>query len=349
MERLVIYGAYGYTGRLITQEAQKQGFEPVISGRNEAQLEQMAEEFGLEAHPCALSDADKLDAVLTEADVVIHCAGPFVYTCEPMVSACLRTQTHYLDITGEFQVFEKLAHWTGYAEEAGIMLLPGAGFDVVPTDCFASYLHQQFPEASTLELAFAGLGGGFSRGTAKTAVENIDKGGLIREKARLKQVPAAYETKEIDFGAFTQLAVTIPWGDVATAYYSTGIPNIKVFMAASQSMVRQMKWSNRLRWLLGIKAVKRFLQQRIEKKVWGPTEEQRQKSKSYLWGKVADEEGHTLEARLTTPEGYTLTARSSVAIAQQITQGTYVTGYQTPSLAYGSDFVLGIEGCDGFH
>ncbi|PSR01125.1 MAG: hypothetical protein BRD50_09210 [Bacteroidetes bacterium SW_11_45_7] len=178
MERVVIYGAYGYTGRLITEEAQDKGVDPVISGRDEQRLSQMAEEFNVEAHPCELDNPDKLDSILTEADVVIHCAGPFVYTAQPVVESCIRTQTHYLDITGEFQVFEKLASWHQYAEEAGIMLLPGAGFDVVPTDCLAAYLRQQMPEASFLELAFAGLGGGFSRGTAKTAVENIDKGGL---------------------------------------------------------------------------------------------------------------------------------------------------------------------------
>lgn len=348
MERVVIYGAYGYTGRLITQEAQEKGFAPVISGRDEQKLQAMADEFGVEAHPCELDNRDKLDSILTEADVVIHCAGPFVYTAQPMVESCIRTQTHYLDITGEFQVFEQLASWHRYAEEAGVMLLPGAGFDVVPTDCLAAYLRQQLPEASVLELAFAGLGGGFSRGTAKTAVENIDKGGLIRKKGQLQQVPAAYETKEVDYGAFTQLSVTIPWGDVATAFHSTGIPNIKVFMAASQQIVKQMKWSNRLRWLLKMPAVKRFLQKRIDKKVWGPSDEQRDKGKSYVWGRVADEGGSKEEARLTTPDGYTFTARSSVAIMQNVIQNNYAIGFQTPSLAYGPDFVLQIKGCERY-
>lgn len=166
-----------------------------------------------------------------------------------MVESCLRTRTHYLDITGEIAVFEALAAQDGEAKAAGIMLLPGAGFDVVPSDCLAAHLKARLPSATRLILGLRGLGR-TSRGTATTVVENIHRGGLVRHNGVLTPVPAAWKTRQIDLGRGLVTAVLVPWGDVSTAYYSTGIPNIEVYMALPTLLRRLMVLSRYLGWLL---------------------------------------------------------------------------------------------------
>jgi short subunit dehydrogenase-like uncharacterized protein len=224
----LIYGANGYTGELITQFAVEGGMKPILAGRNAIAVEALAKKHHLEYKVFSLDETDRLDSALQEVDVVLHCAGPFSLTARKMVEGCLRNKKHYTDITGEIAVFEACAALDGKAQEAGIMIMPGVGFDVVPTDCLAVHLKNRLSSTTRLSLAFYG-GGRLSHGTQSTMVMNIGKGGAIRSDGKIMRVPAAWKAKEIDFGEVTKTGVTIPWGDVATAYYSTGIPNIEVF------------------------------------------------------------------------------------------------------------------------
>ena len=185
---------------------------------------------------------------------VLHCAGPFAHTSRPMADACLRVGTHYLDITGEAAVFEALAARSAEARAAGVMLLPGTGFDVVPSDCLAAHLKRRLPSATRLALGFQSLGR-LSRGTATTMAENVHRGGLVREGGVLRRVPTAWKVRAIDFGCGPVKAITIPWGDVSTAYHSTGIPNIEVYMAAPLGRRLAARASRYLGWLLGSRAV----------------------------------------------------------------------------------------------
>ncbi len=167
-----------------------------------------------------------------------------------MVEACLRNKKHYTDITGEIAVFEAMAHLDERGKEAGIMVMPGVGFDVVPSDCLAKHLRDRLPTATHLSLAFYGVGGRISHGTQATMTMNIGKGGAIRKEGKITSVPAAWKTREIDFGEVKKTGVTIPWGDVATAYYSTGIPNIEVFTVVPKKQLKLLKLSRYLGWLL---------------------------------------------------------------------------------------------------
>jgi len=342
---VLIYGSYGYTGELIVDLALARGFKPVLAGRDEAKVRAQAEKAGLPWRAFGLDDGDAVVQGLEGVKVVIHCAGPFVHTALPMAKACLKTGTHYLDITGEIKVFETMAAMDKAAEERGVMLLPGAGFDVVPTDCLAAHLKAKLPDANDLVLAFYGLGRA-SHGTMTTIVENLGEGGCIRKDGRLTPVPPAWQEADIDFGEVTRTAITIPWGDVSTAWYSTGIPNIKVFMAAPKAMRRSAKLSRYIGPLLALGPVQRFMKGRIAK--GGPTPEERAKGYSLVWGKVTDEHGNTVEARLRTPEGYTLTALTAVAIAEKVLAGNAPAGFQTPSKAYGAEFISEIEGVQRF-
>lgn len=342
---LLLYGANGYTGQLIARLCVERGLRPVLAGRDAGKIERLAAEMGLEHHAFALDDGSAVDEALKNFQVVLHCAGPFSHTSKPMADACLRTQTHYLDITGEIAVFEALAARNEEAKEAKVMLLPGVGFDVVPSDCLAAYLKRRMPSATRLALGIQGLGR-ISHGTATTMVENINRGGLVRRDGRLTSVPAAWKTREIDFGAGPVASVTIPWGDIATAFYSTGISNIEVYAALPASARRMMVASRYLGWLLSTRPVQRFLKGRIKAQPAGPSDSERERGHSFVWGEVSDDAGHRKVSRLRGPEGYTLTALTALAIVQKVLAGKCAPGFQTPSLAYGPDLVMEIEGVE---
>lgn len=341
---IILYGAYGYTGRLIAGECQRRNIPVWLAGRQEKALAEQSAATGFPYEVVDISDSLALKKLLSKGGVVIHCAGPFRHTAIAMVEACLETGTHYTDITGEFEVFEQLAAYDARAKKAGITVLPGTGFDVVPSDCLALYLKQQLPDATHLQLAFAMSKGGLSRGTKKTMTEGLGYGGWIRSNGRLVPLPLGDRVMEVDFGTFTTSALCIPWGDIATAWRSTGIPNIEVYTGATPGMIRSARNSRYLNWLLRQSWIKKRILKRIDKQPGGPSEEKLQTGRSYLWGKVWNARGGQIEARIETASGYLLTAKTSVLIAEKILQGNFSPGYQTPAQAYGADLILEIEG-----
>lgn len=339
-KKIVIYGSYGYTGRLISELASKSSYNVLLSGRNRDKLEHQSEKLGLPFMAASLDRPDDLDRLLANASVVIHCAGPFHQTWKPMLDACIRNSCHYLDITGEIDVFEGIKSRDGKIKDAGIMAMPGTGFDVVPTDCMALHLKKKLPDAENLELAFMGLGGGVSHGTAQTMVDNLGNGSLIRENGKIKKVRAAYQVREIDFGHEKKTAASIPWGDVSTAYFTTGIPNITVYTAMDRAGIRILKLSNIVGPILRLNGVKSLIKKWINKNVSGPDDESREKGKSVIWGRVENRKGETKQARLSTQEGYKLTANTAWRIAQKVVSGNYILGYQTPAAVYGEELIL---------
>ncbi|NJM53572.1 MAG: NAD(P)H-binding protein [Blastocatellia bacterium] len=337
----LIYGANGYTGELIVRYAVERGMKPILAGRNAEKVEVLAKQHNLDFRVFALEETAKLESALREVSFVLHCAGPFSITSKPMVEACLRTGRHYLDITGEIAVFEAMASLDKKAQEANIMIMPGVGFDVVPSDCLALYLKNRLPSATNLTLAFSGLGG-ISHGTQATMTMNVGKGGAVRRNGEITSVPAAWKTREIDFGEFKKVAVTIPWGDVSTAFYSTGIPNIEVYTVVPEDRLKLLKLSRYLGWLLATKPVQNYLQAQIP--IGGPSEEDRKNGKTLLWGEASDGQGNRVEARQQGYEGYTLTALTALKIAEKILDGNFCAGFQTPAKCYGADLILEIEG-----
>jgi short subunit dehydrogenase-like uncharacterized protein len=341
----IIYGVNGYTGELIAREAARRGLKPILAGRNRTAVEALAVELGCESRVFRLDDPKAIETGLNDCALVLHCAGPFSRTAKPMIDACLLTHTNYLDITGEIAVFEMAAAYDAVAKMAHIMLLPGVGFDVVPTDCLAAHLKSQLPAATHLALAFRGLGI-MSRGTTLTGLEGMSTGGTVRRDGKLIPVPTAWKTRHIDFGngRGPVATVTLPWGDVATAYYTTGIPNIEVYMAFKPWPRRFIKLSRYFHWLLGSAPMQSYFRAQVKLMPRGATPEQRAGSTSYVWGEVRDDSGRVVTARLTTPDGYTLTVLTALAIVEQALGGRHPIGFQTPAKAYGADFIFTIPG-----
>lgn len=336
----LIYGSYGYTGDLIAREAVTRGLRPILAGRDPQRLAQQAAGLGLQHVAFNLEDRAALDLALSQVKVALHCAGPFAYTAQPMVDGCLRNRVHYLDLTGEIAVFEALARRSAEARALGVMVLPGAGFDVAPSDCLAAHLKRRLPTANRLTLGIRGLGSGLSRGTLNTGVESLAGATWVRREGELVQAPAGSLTRAIDFGRGMETCAAIGWGDVATAFYSTGIPNIEVYFAAP----RALRWGLRsTRWLgplLGAPSVQRVLKAAVQRQPPGPDAAQRARGRSLLWGEVRDPAGQRRVSRLSTPDGYTMTVLAALAMVEKALAGQTTPGFQTPSLAYGPDLVL---------
>jgi short subunit dehydrogenase-like uncharacterized protein len=341
--KYLLYGANGYTAQLIIKESLKAGLKPILAGRTEHKVKETAAKFDLDYLVFGLDDVSYITEQLEAFDVCLNAAGPFSKTAKNMIEACIASKTHYLDITGEISVFELAKSYNKKAQEAKIMVMSGIGFDVVPSDCLANYLSAKMPDASQLELAFTSVGGALSHGTASTLVENLGEGSAARVDGKIKKVPVGHLSKKIDFGAVKHYAMTIPWGDISTAYSSTKIPNIVVYTGVPKSSVNMMKFQSLFNPILKTKLAKNLAQKWIDKNLYGPNEKQNQKGKSYFWGEISNAKNEKITALLKCKEGYLLTALCSVNICQKVLAENFKTGYQTPSSAYGYNLILEIE------
>jgi short subunit dehydrogenase-like uncharacterized protein len=335
----MIYSAYGFTGRLITEEAVARGLRPVLAGRNAAKLADMAERLGLPHRAVALDDAAGLRAALDGCGAVIHAAGPFADTSAAMAEACIATGTHYLDITGEPTVFAALRVTGPRAEAAGVALLPGCGFDVVPTDCLAAMVARRCPEATRLTLAFAGIDTP-SRGTLRTAARNLDASALVRRAGRIEPRSGTLLSR-LDFGDGPRRVIATTWGDLETAWDSTGIPDIEVFMAPAPGTAALMRLPGPLRPIAARAALSERVLARLPE---GPDAATRRTGRAQVYARAEVPGGATAEQRLEVCEPYAFTARSAVEIARRVLAGDAPPGYRTPSQAFGEGLVLDIPG-----
>jgi short subunit dehydrogenase-like uncharacterized protein len=322
---------------------------PVLAGRRADAVAALAAELGGLPHRVAsVDDAGALDAAVGAVrhahPLVLNCAGPFSRTARQVADACLRRRAHYLDITGEIGVFEGMAARSAEAERAGVMLLPGVGFDVVPSDCLAAHVARRLPSATRLVIAIQGIGRP-SRGTALTSLQHVGDGGAVRRGGRIVRVPAGWKTRAVDFGGDRAVRVTtMPWGDVSTAYHSTGIPNVEVYMTVPRALGRLMRWGRPLLPLLAAAPAQRWLAERVRRGPAGPTAEQRARGASRFWAEASDDAGARATARLFGPEGYELTVRTAIECVGRVLRGDARPGFQTPSRAFGPDVVLAVAG-----
>lgn len=339
----LLYGATGYTGALIAEHAKERGLQLILSGRNQVALEQLASRLSLPYRAAAVDDEAALSRAIEGVDAVLNCAGPFSRTMEPVARACLKAGKHYLDITGELNVFEALHNRDEEARRAGVTLLPGVGFDVVPSDCLAAHLKRRMPEAKRLMLGLVNTGAP-SRGTAITMLENVYQGGAVRQGGRITQVPVAWKSRKFDYGREPSQSIIINWGDVSTAFYSTGIPDIEVYAAFVTPARIMMRLGRYLGPILASGPVQRLLKKQVMAGPPGPDAEARARGWSVLVGEVEDGAGRKVSSRLNCPDPYVLTIRTALLAIQRVLDGKAQPGFMTPSLAFGPDFVLEAEG-----
>lgn len=369
-QQLMIYGATGYTGRLVAAEAVEAGVWPVLAGRDAGKLGALADSVSvavggrlgsvpdpsepaadgesrsapLETRAFDLDDPAGIAAALGDIGVVLHCAGPFSRTALPMFEACLATGTHYVDITGEIAVCEALAARDAEARTAGIMVLPAAGFDVVPSDCLIADLAARHPGGRVLRLGLL-VRSGASRGTMKTALEGINAM-RIRRDGRVTRVAAGSLQHEFDFGRGPAEALVTPLADVSTAWWSTGIENIETYYRAGRRIPQLMRLSRWFGWLLAGRTAQALLRRWVDRGPPGPSDGARRTSDGIMVAEIEDAEGRRAAARMRVPDPYGFTAKALVAIGARALKGDLKAGYQTPSSAYGADFVRQFDGVE---
>lgn len=342
MAQWMLYGANGYTGQLIAREAVRRGLSPTLAGREPGKVGAVARELGLPHRVFALGRPEDVIAQLNGMTLVLHCAGPFSATGAPMMDGCLRSGAHYLDITGEIDVFEQAVARDAQARAADLLLCPGVGFDVVPTDCVAAALKDALPDATQLRLGFDSRSG-ISPGTAKTAAEGLALGGRVRRDGRIVRVPHGYRIRRIDFGGGPRTAMTVAWGDVSTAFHTTGIPNIEVYAAVPPAAAFAAKLGGVLGSLMAVPLVRDAVARRA-RLVQGPDTGARAKQPSFVWGEVENAGGVLRTCRMRTANGYDFTISSALAIVASLLDGPAPSGFSTPARLMGQEFASRLPG-----
>lgn len=335
---LILYGATGYTGQLIAQTAIAQGLQPVLAGRTASKIAPLAHQWGVEYCAFALEDVGQMHQALAGAAVLLNCAGPFRQTAKPLIAACLQSSVHYLDLAGEVPEVEAVRQFDTAAQQAGILLLSGAGFGIVPTDCVAMYLKNRLPTATNLVLAYATIGS-VSQGTAQTVLKELHRPGFVRREGALMAALPAATSLSVDFGQGAQRAVYNPWrADLVTAYHTTGIPNIETY-TVFPNPIPQIMQSTMLRRLWEKPAWQRTLTWLIGRLPAGPTARQLQNGSTHIWGQARAADGQTVTVRLAGPEAYLFTAQTAIALTRRILAGDLQPGWQTPARLYGAEFI----------
>ncbi|MGO9754274.1 MAG: saccharopine dehydrogenase family protein [Solirubrobacteraceae bacterium] len=346
MNAVVLYGATGYAGRLTADAMHEAGLLPVLAGRRPEAVRMVAEPLGLPIRSAALEDPASADRLLDGAAVLVNCAGPFAATQRPLVDACIRTGTHYLDLAGEVPEHRSLEARDHEARAAEIMLLPGAGFGCVPTDCLAAHVAARVPNAKQLELAFKTVGG-VSRGTAQTLLGSLHRPGVLRHNGELVPARAAEHTTTVDFqdGDGPTIVVTNPWrADLVTTGHSTNVPNVETFAALPTPVRVLMRHGRRARPLLDSRLWPGLLRTITACMPEGPDRTELDTGRSVCWARATASDGTVATSTLRGPDAYLFTAMAATMCTRLILTAHATPGYATPATAFGADSVLDIPG-----
>ena len=342
-DALLLYGATGYTGRLILAELVAQGVHPIVAGRDERKIAGVAAAHGLRHRTASLDDSGALVGCLDGVDAVLNVAGPFSATARPMLDACLHTGVHYLDITGEVPVLEEIAARHAAAAERGVMMMPAVGFDVLPSDCLAAHVAGRLPHARRLALGFTGLDLA-TRGSAQTFVQLPASTPRVRRDGALVLVTPGTRERLFDYGSGPSASGCVVWGDLVTAFYTTGIPDIEVYFEITPALRAAMASARLLGWLLATSPWQAMLRAATRLLPEGPTREERAAVTMTIVAEAEHADGRRAVSRLRTPEAYTFTGTCAAAVARRVLAGDVEPGVQTPGRHFGPDFVLGLPG-----
>lgn len=315
---ILIYGATGYTGKLVAMQARETHLSFEVAGRNGPQVTALAEQLDVPCRIFALDDPETIIASLAGVTAVLNCAGPFASTARPLMEACIACGVHYLDITAEYKVYALAEAWSERAAAAGVMLLPGVGWDVVPSDCLAMYLAAKVDQPQSLRIALQ-VANSMSRGSTTSVGEILGVGLLVRAEGTIVAKPDAAPAR-FDFGAGLVDSVPLSFGDLVTAWKSTGIPNIAMFVNIKENVMPE-----------GVAAMPE-----------GPSLEERAANRACAVAEVTGIDGAVVRARIDTINGYSYTPLAAVEALRLLAAGQFKPGFQTPATVFGAGFAVSI-------
>lgn len=315
---ILIYGAAGYTGKLVAMQARETHLSFEVAGRNGPQVTALAEQLDVPCRIFALDDPETIIASLAGVTAVLNCAGPFASTARPLMEACIACGVHYLDITAEYKVYALAEAWSERAAAAGVMLLPGVGWDVVPSDCLAMYLAAKVDQPQSLRIALQ-VANSMSRGSTTSVGEILGVGLLVRAEGTIVAKPDAAPAR-FDFGAGLLDSVPLSFGDLVTAWKSTGIPNIAMFVNIKENVMPE-----------GVAAMPE-----------GPSLEERAANRACAVAEVTGIDGAVVRARIDTINGYSYTPLAAVEALRLVATDQFKPGFQTPATVFGAGFAVSI-------
>jgi len=340
---LMIYGATGYTGKLLARSAADHGLRPVLAGRDAARLRAVAEPLGLRHRAFPAAGGTRLAEAFDDVHVLLNAAGPFSTTARPLVGACLRRGVHYLDLAGEIGVFQDLERLDGAARDRDVMLMPGAGFLVAASDCLAAHVAAKLPGADRLRIGTS-RSAFLSRGSARTMIELVADAVTVRRSGALTSVPVGAVEHTFDYGDGPSRSTAMSMAELVTAFHTTGIGTIETYVEANPLERATLRLAARSAWLTRHPLCQIALQTSVELMPDGPSEEVRREAARAVVVEAEDPTGRTTWARAVTPEAYRFTAATALTIAARAMRDDLRTGFQTPAGVYGADFILGLDG-----
>lgn len=315
MKTLMIYGAAGYTGRMVTQHAQAAGLDIIVAGRAEDPLAQLAADLGLPYRLFSVDDSAAIAAALEGVDVLLNCAGPFARTADPLMRAAIAAGVHYLDFAAELDSYRLAEALDGDAEAAGVMLLPGSGGSVAMLGSLARHAADRVAQPCKVSIALH-VTGVMSRGSAISATENLTTETLARVDGRLESRSPA-ETRTFNFGQGDVDCFPLTLPDLITIWRATGAPDIETFVHVSGDA---------------------FPQGDLEALPAGPSAEQREANRYQAAVEVTGGDGAVARSVLDTVNGYTFTALAAAEAARRVLGGEVRPGFQTPAGLFGAGF-----------
>jgi short subunit dehydrogenase-like uncharacterized protein len=317
MNRLMIYGAAGYTGRMATANAKAAAVDVVLAGRpqDEEKLATLAAEMDAEYRLFAVDDVPARDGALSDIAVLLNCAGPFMRTAQPLMQTCLAAGVHYLDIAAELDSYRLAERYDQDAQAAGVMLLPGSGGSVAMLGCLAGHAAKRVANPSKLSIALH-VAGGFSRGSAVSASENVTTETLHRVDGELVG-RSADELRTFDFGNGPAASFPVTLPELITIWRATDIPNIETYVHVTEGA---------------------FPEGDLAAMPDGPTLEQREANRYHAAVEVTGEDGTVVRSILDTVNGYTFTTLAAAEAARRVVAGEARAGFQTPAGLFGDGF-----------
>lgn len=340
----MIYGATGFTGTLIAEEAVRHGLSPVLAGRNAEKLRNLAERLGLRWVSFSLDDECALREAAESVDLMLHAAGRFADTSTRMMDACLAAKSHYLDISNEISVLQAARSRHHLAEQNGVSIIPGVGFGTIASSCLARYVCEKICDPLSLEIVISPYVSHKSIGATMSTLETIALGGYVRKNGILVNIPFGSGVKRIHTDNSDYYVLPIPSGDLEAAYLVTGIANISVFMTTSINPTLARLALPFAQKLLSRSSLRELIFGWLDRwqtsSLMKPVDTNR---RSWAWARAVDRHGNAAEAMLETGEGYAFTASTSIQAVKWVLK-KHTTGANSLATAFGADFVLGIEG-----
>ena len=319
--KLLIYGAAGYTGRLISQEAARRGLKFEIAGRYEDELVEFAKELNVAYHVFAVDDEEGWTKGLNGKTSLLNVAGPFSGTAEQAMNACIKNKVHYVDISAEVDIYRLAETKDGAAKDAGIMLMSGAGL-FATYDPLVIHTAKRVKEPVSLRAAFK-YSGGFTPGSVASSANILNAGILVRKNGEIKKL-TELPPANFDFGNGPEECFPTPLGGVVLCYKSSGIPDIEEYFQMALPV--------------GLSESETLKTEKEQKDVPDAGE------RSMIVVEVTGADGSHARSLITVPAGYMPTVNASVEIVSRSLRGSYKTGFQSPASAYGQDLIAAIPG-----